>query len=538
MSSAPDPRPGPAAAPDGASYDAAEIAALLAEPAAGRRDVPPERQVFVNRNLRMDRIEAVGFDMDYTLAIYQLRELEELAFAMTVERLVAHHGYPASLRAVRYDPGFVIRGLVVDTEQGNLFKMDRHNHVGRGYHGRRPIPDEALRRLYREEKIHLSSARFAWIDTLFALPEACLFAEVIELVERGGGTVDYRQLHADVREAIDTVHRDGTLKAVVMADLPRFLVRDPELGPALHKLRSGGKRLFLLTNSLADYTDAVMRHVLDGQLPEYPSWRNYFDAVVTGAAKPAFFSERRPLLALGPDGQPAGEAAALERGRTYQGGDLSRLEELLGIGGERVLYVGDHIYGDILRSRKSSLWRTCLVVEELERELGWLARNREALAELARLEARRMRVEDAVASHRTALNQAERRLDREAGEERERLEAERLRLKAELDLLRRAARGAQGRIDALSRALEAGVNAAWGFTFKEGNENSRFGEQVEDYACLYTSRVSNFGFVSPVERFRSPRAAMPHERATVVLDRWGEEHAPAAAAARPSKTSR
>ncbi len=314
----------------------------------------------------MDRIEAIGFDMDYTLAIYQLRELEELAFAMTVERLVAHHGYPASLRGVRYDPGFVIRGLVVDTEQGNLFKMDRHNHVGRGYHGRRPIPDEALRRLYREEKIHLSSARFAWIDTLFALPEACLFAEVIELVERGGGAVDYRQLHADVREAIDTVHRDGSLKAVVMADLPRFLVRDPELGPALHKLRSGGKKLFVLTNSLADYTDAVMRHVLDGQLPEYPSWRNYFDAVVTGAAKPAFFSERRPLLALGPDGQPAGEAAALERGRTYQGGDLSRLEELLGIGGERVLYVGDHIYGDILRSRKSSLWRTCLVVEELE----------------------------------------------------------------------------------------------------------------------------------------------------------------------------
>ena len=90
----------------------------------------------------------------------------------------------------------------------------------------------------------------------------------------------------------------------------------------------------------------------------------------------------------------------------------------------------------------------------------------------------------------------------------------------------------------LARALEAGVNATWGFLFKEGNENSRFGEQVEDYACLYTSRASNFGYYSPMERFRSPRAAMPHERATVVLSIWGEEHGQAAAAARPSKAPR
>ena len=64
-----------------------------------------------------------------------------------------------------------------------------------------------------------------------------------------GGTVDYVKLFDDIREHIDTVHRDGTLKALVMADLPRYLVKDPELGAALHKLRSGGKKLFLLTNS-------------------------------------------------------------------------------------------------------------------------------------------------------------------------------------------------------------------------------------------------------------------------------------------------
>ena len=35
----------------------------------------------------------------------------------------------------------------------------------------------------------------------------------------------------------------------------------------------------------------------------------------------------------------------------------------------QVLYVGDHIYGDILRSKKTLGWRTMLVVPELESEL-------------------------------------------------------------------------------------------------------------------------------------------------------------------------
>ena len=48
--------------------------------------------------------------------------------------------------------------------------------------------------------------------------------------------------------------------------------------------------------------------------------------------------------------------------------------------------------------------------------------------------------------------------------------------------------------------------------FKEGNENSRFGEQVQDYADLYTSRVANFLYYSPMQVFHSPRATMAHER--------------------------
>lgn len=43
--------------------------------------------------------------------------------------------------------------------------------------------------------------------------------------------------------------------------------------------------------------------------------------------------------------------------------------------GLQVLYVGDHIYGDILRSKKTLGWRTMLVVPELATELDILKRH-------------------------------------------------------------------------------------------------------------------------------------------------------------------
>ena len=304
---------------------------------AARIPVERARQVFVNRNLRMAQVEMVGFDMDYTLAIYHARRIEQLSFDLTLSRLVTAFGYPAELGLLQYDHGFVMRGLVVDRHHGNLIKMDRFGSVGRAYHGLSPLAPAECNRLYRNERIRLTTERYAWIDTLFSLPEAWLYAAIIDLLERQGRKVEYGRLYDDVREAIDSVHRDNSLKHEVRKDIGQYIFRDPELGPALHKLRSGGKKLFVLTNSLWDYTDAVMSFLLDGVLPEYPSWRNYFDVVITGASKPAFFTDQRPFLEVdteGTDNAVLGEATTLERWKVYQGGNLAGLERITGVHGE------------------------------------------------------------------------------------------------------------------------------------------------------------------------------------------------------------
>ncbi|MBL8915590.1 MAG: HAD family hydrolase, partial [Archangium sp.] len=319
--------------------------------------------------------------------------------------------------------------------------------------------------------------------------------------------------------AIDTVHRDNSLKQIVRAEISKYVFKDAELAPALHKLRSGGKKLFILTNSLWDYTNAVMSYLLDGELPEYPSWKNYFDFIITGGAKPGFFSEQKPFLTIDQTTElntVLGEATELERGKIYQGGNLLDFERMTGFQGESVLYVGDHIYGDILKSKKTSMWRTCMIVQEIEDELAYLESRRVEVERLNEIELLQARIDDEIGPRKAKLNQIERRLEKESPKSKLAIEldAEFTETKAELDRLRKAMRECTDIARTLETELEIGFNPYWGLHFKEGNENSRFGEQIEQYACLYTSRVSNFVFYSPLHFYRSQRELMPHESAT------------------------
>lgn len=50
-------------------------------------------------------------------------------------------------------------------------------------------------------------------------------------------------------------------------------------------------------------------------------------------------------------------------------GSCDVFTELIGAKGKDVLYVGDHIFGDILKSKKIRGWRTFLIIPELVREL-------------------------------------------------------------------------------------------------------------------------------------------------------------------------
>jgi 5'-nucleotidase len=483
--------------------------------AGGAPGIARQRRVFCNRNLRMNGIAWVGFDMDYTLAIYNQKEMDELSIRATVEKLIAR-GYPEFIRTIPYSTEFPVRGLLIDKRFGHILKMNRYKLVTKGYHGLRELGKEELRQLYHSKKIRPATPRFHWIDTLYALSEAALYAAIVEAMNERKMSIDFAKTFTDIREGIDEAHRDGTILETVGADFPRFVNKDHDLAPTLHKLRSAGKKLFVLTNSRWSYTDKMMTYLLDGEMSEYPHWRNYFDVVVVAATKPAFFQERRPLMER--DGDRVEPAAfPLERGKIYEGGNLHDLERALGAVGDEILYVGDHIYGDILRSKKESSWRTAMIIQELEVEVLAHESCREDFARAESLADGRDRLEDELRFYQTRYKELSRRMDHAyAGNGQKtngfaEAEAERLRIKRAIDRVRGRLRHLEAELQAIERRIDLRFHPYWGSLLKEENEQSSFGAQVEEYACLYTSRVSDFLLYSPQQYFRSPRDEMAHE---------------------------
>jgi 5'-nucleotidase len=464
----------------------------------------------------MSGIAWVGFDMDYTLAVYDQLQMDELSIKATIDKLVAR-GYPKAIATIPHATDFPVRGLLIDKRYGHILKMDRYKTVGKGYHGFKKLTNDELRALYHSKKVRPATPRYHWIDTLYALSEASVYAATIEALEQAGASIDYAAVFADIRESIDEAHRDGTILDAVLGDITRYVKRDPELAPTLHKLRSAGKKLFLLTNSRWSYTDAMMNYLIGDAMSEYPTWRNYFDVVIVAATKPAFFQERRPLMERnGDDVRPA--TFPLERGKVYEGGNLHDLERALGVTGDQVLYVGDHIYGDILRSKKESAWRTAMVIQELETEVLAHESCRADLARSEELEDLHERLEDELRFYQGRFKDLTRQMehvhDKPNGVSLADLEGERGRTKRAVERIRGRLKEVNAEIMEIEAKSDACFHPYWGSLLKEGNEQSSFGAQVEEYACLYTSRVSNLSAYSPQQTFRSPRDLMAHEIGT------------------------
>ncbi|MEO0813899.1 MAG: 5'-nucleotidase domain-containing protein, partial [Myxococcota bacterium] len=85
-------------------------------------------------------------------------------------------------------------------------------------------------------------------------------------------------------------------------------------------------------------------------------------------------------------------------------------------------------------------------------------------------------------------------------------------LRNERDETKKELKRVNAEMDELEENVADQFNPYWGFVFKEDGDLSRFAEQVAEYACIYTSRVSNFTGYSSYQYFRSARDLMPHER--------------------------
>ncbi len=469
---------------------------------------PPQRRVYVNRTLRLEKIEHVGFDLDWTLADYNREPLDQLTFELAIDQLI-ERGYPEELREAEFRPDFPRRGLLVDKKFGIVLRMNRHRYVGQAYLGRRRLGRRDTIRLYRQEPINPSSDRFYHVDSLFELPETNLYAELIELNERRPslGLPNSKQMFTDTRNVIDWLHSEGPLKKRIVESIGTYLRRDTELGLALLRLAVAGRKIILITNSDWWYADQLCSFLFDNLLPGLDSWRQLFDLVVVDSRKPVFFRRGQPFTRLNGDGERLEETDVPDWGGVYSGGSLDGLMRLLDCPGEKVLYVGDHIYGDIVSSKLESTWRTALIVSELEDELQ---QSNDMAFELGRLSELRHRLAD-MGHQMDRLHDVVtlyRRLIHEGPERREGVQEA---IHGLFSDMKDHHRNLRLRVSRLSQRISDRYNPYWGSFFKQGSSKTLFAAQLENYSCLFTSRVSNFGFYGTNHYFRVIEDSMMHE---------------------------
>ena len=128
--------------------------------------------------------------------------------------------YPPNLLPAEIDSDHPqrLRGLIVDKQEGNLLKLDRHGYVGRAFHGHRRMAGAERTAMYSAQRIGQDPERFAWADTLFALPEITIFAKVVDLIDSAPerfvqrSVPTYGEAWNDVRAAIDLAHQDDSIK--------------------------------------------------------------------------------------------------------------------------------------------------------------------------------------------------------------------------------------------------------------------------------------------------------------------------------------
>jgi HAD superfamily 5'-nucleotidase-like hydrolase len=453
-------------------------------------------QVFVTRTLNMKKIKWLGFDLDHTLVRYKTENFEALTHGCLLQKLVENLGYPEDIKKLRFDYDRMIRGLVLDTKRGNILKLNRHAGIRDSYHGTKKIDFAEQKRIYHSTYVDLGDPEFATIDTAFSLSHALLFAQLVDMKDEGysGVLPEYDQIARDIGNSLDQSHRDGTLKSKVQANPDKYLLLDPQVAEGLEVYKKQGKKLFVVTNSGFDYAKFMMDTAINPYLQEHKSWLEIFDYVVVSSKKPRFFYDHLDFLKVDPEtGNMRDHFGPLDSG-VYYGGCATAFEDSIGVRGDEILYVGDHIYGDVVRLKIDCNWRTALVIDELESELAKYDRARPIEEKIQKLMAEKLPLEN-----------------------------------EQHDILTQSIKGNNGKNDPRIKEIQAKTaeideeisknivefqkqfNPYWGEVMRVGNEESFFANQVDQFAGIYCSKLSDLLAVSPRAYLRAKRRPMAHE---------------------------
>lgn len=452
-------------------------------------------KVFVNRILNMKKIKLIGVDMDHTLIRYHSENFESLVYQLIKEQLITVKHYPQLIEQLNFNYHDAIRGLVVDCKNGNILKLSRYGAIRQSYHGTELISFAEQQKIYRSIYVDLNDPNYMAIDTSFSIAFCVLYGQLVALKDSlADGMPNYQAIAHDVQFCVDKVHSDGSLKAIISKNLSTYVIQDRALVDGLKHFIHHGKKIFVLTNSEYSYTKILLDYAIGPFLKKGESWSDLFEFVITLANKPRFFYDNLRFLSVNPgNGSMSNLMGPIVPG-VYQGGNAKKFTEDLQVRGDEILYIGDHIYGDILRLKKHCNWRTALVVEELGAEIAAQTRAMPIEKQISdMMEVKKDLESQYVRLHTRSFDEGSNRYQQELQD----LQAHISRVDAQLTKL--------------IKEQQAFFNPKWERVFRAGAEESYFAYQVERFACIYMEKLSDLLECSPITYFRANRRLLPHD---------------------------
>jgi FMN phosphatase YigB (HAD superfamily) len=207
------------------------------------------------RALDLSAIEAVGFDLDHTLALYDDHAVNLLAAGETGPFLedVGHPNASFPTENVQN----TARGLSMDLRHGNVVKLGADGQVILARRGESWLSPGDIAAIY--EGHDPADETTTWhVNSPFDIPTLWFFSTLGPRIRDPKDAAYARRVLGDIRRSLDRSHTHGELKRHIARDMARYVSAPPGVRTGLERWKRAGKRLFVVTNSDPSYAGHVL----------------------------------------------------------------------------------------------------------------------------------------------------------------------------------------------------------------------------------------------------------------------------------------
>ena len=340
-------------------------------------------------------VDVIGFDIDFTLLLYNKKHMTHLIYDSLCEFLIKHKNYPEKIRYSEnkdFVDAFSCKNIVIDYKRGNALKLRKDKSIIKAYHGKKELTKEEIYSQYENGTFSVFNISIFYnsdfcinIDS-FQPQNVALFLICVDLFDKGELNIikDYEDIIKNIGDGMNFNYKINSFE-----DFSTFgyyfpeIYKHPELylytkyncEALLDKLRKKGKTLFFATNSNYSYSHYILEKVLG------ENYHDYFDLCFYKSCKPGFFQdpkESNPKCYFYNDQQ---EISCTEMSddtykKIYEGNHILTggsyvlvehfFQKMLNKNELKCVFVGDNIMGDCEVPSRLKNWESVFIFDDIK----------------------------------------------------------------------------------------------------------------------------------------------------------------------------